>query len=71
MIYILLEVLSARSLVNLPLDIFGVSWKVLVKVRITPMNKNYSLIAVRRFCSRIACGRLSQLYAQAFYIPQN
>lgn len=35
------------------------------------MNKNYCLIAVRRFCSRIACGRLSQLYAQAFYIPQN
>lgn len=32
--------------------------------------KNYRLIAVRRFCSRIACGRLSQLYAQA-YSPQN
>ena len=26
--------------------------------------KNYRLIAVRRFCSRIACGRLSQLYAK-------
>lgn len=35
------------------------------------MKKNYRLIAVRRFCSRIACGRLSQLYAQAFYIPRN
>ena len=28
--------------------------------------KNYRLIAVRRFCSRIACGRLSQMYAQAY-----
>ena len=70
MIYILLEVLLAHFLVNLPLDIFGVSWKVLVKARITPMNKNYRLIAVRRFCSRIACGRLSQMYAQAFYVPR-
>lgn len=35
------------------------------------MNKNYRLIAIRRFCSRIACGRLSQLYAQVFYIPRN
>ena len=30
------------------------------------MIKNYRLIAVRRFCSRIACGRLSQLYAQVY-----
>ena len=65
-----MEVLSARSLVNLPLDIFGVSWKVLVKARITPMTKNYRLIAIRRFCSRIACGELSFLYAQALYIPR-
>lgn len=35
------------------------------------MNKNYRLIAIRRFCSLTACGRLSQLYAQAFYIPRN
>ena len=28
------------------------------------MIKNYRLIAVRRFCSRIACARLSLLYAQ-------
>ena len=27
------------------------------------MNKNYRLIAIRRFCSRIACARLSLLYA--------
>lgn len=33
--------------------------------------KNYRLIAIRRFCSRIACGRLSQLYAKAFYITRN
>lgn len=31
----------------------------------SPMTKNYRLIAIRRFCSRIACGRLSLLYAQA------
>ncbi len=30
-----------------------------------------SLFAIRRFVSRIACARLSQLYAQAFYIPRN
>ena len=35
------------------------------------MIKNYRLIAIRRFCSRIAYGRLSQLYAQTFYIPCN
>ena len=29
------------------------------------MIKNYRHIAIRRFCSRIACGRLSLLYAQA------
>mgnify|MGYP007027118260 CR=1 FL=1 len=29
------------------------------------MTKNYRLIAIRRFCSRIACGRLSLLYAQS------
>lgn len=27
------------------------------------MTKDYRLIAIRRFCSRIACGRLSLLYA--------
>ena len=35
------------------------------KVRIPTMTKNYRFIAIRRFCSRIACGRLSLLYAQA------
>ena len=34
------------------------------------IKKNYRLIAIRRFCSRIACGRISQMYAQAF-IPRN
>ena len=28
------------------------------------MTKDYRLIAICRFCSRIACGRLSQLYAE-------
>ena len=30
------------------------------------MIKNYRLIAIRRFCSRIACGRLSQHYAEQY-----
>jgi len=34
------------------------------------MTKDYRLIAIRRFCSRIVCGELSYLYAQAFYIPR-
>ena len=32
------------------------------------MIKNYRLIAIRRFCSRIACGELSYLHAQTFCI---
>lgn len=28
------------------------------------MTKDYRLIAIRRFCSRIVCGGLSQLYAE-------
>lgn len=34
------------------------------------MTKDYRLIAIRRFCSRIACRELSYLYAQAFYISR-
>lgn len=34
------------------------------------MTKDYRLIAIRRFCSRIACGELSYLYAQALYISR-
>ena len=34
------------------------------------MTKDYRLIAIRRFCSRIACSELSYLYAQALYISR-